>query len=340
MRRKAETMVMTVLLVAVHCTSALGQQAAPAILTIDVENVVEYQGDISDPSKFATKPNVTPSAGVGAFSVNVVFGDIVAVNGQPVKGEYVGRPVGITLSPTPRPGQAIADKTHASLRSHTFEILKIDGTPIGTIMSSGLDGGPAPPGAPSNPVATRGDYAIFGGTGAFLGARGELVQRLGSLEAIQPRAASMAEDPANRRINGGGTIRFFLRVIPMAAPQIATTAGGPAVTHSSDFSLVTASKPAAAGEVLSIFATGLGPTNPGVDPGQPFRSSPAAAVNSPVDVTVNGKPADVLGAVGYPGAVDGYQVNFRVPPDTGKGLAAIQVSAAWVASTAVSITVQ
>jgi uncharacterized protein (TIGR03437 family) len=150
----------------------------------------------------------------------------------------------------------------------------------------------------------------------------------------------MAEDPANRRINGGGTIRFFLHVLPLTTPQIATTAGGPAVTHSSDFTLVTVSKPAAAGEILSLFATGLGPTNPGVDPGQPFRSSPAAAVNSPVDVTVNGKPADVLGAVGYPGAVDGYQVNFRVPPDTGKGLAAIQVSAAWVASTAVSITVQ
>ena len=195
MIRKAETIAMTVFLVAVHCTLAMGQLTAPAILTIDVENVVEYQGDTSDPSKFATKPNVTPSAGVGAFSVNVVFGDIVAVNGQPAKGEYVGRPVGITLSPTPRPGQAIADKTHASLRSHTFEILKVDSTPIGTIMSSGLDGVLPPAEAPSNPVATRGNYTIFGGTGALI------------------------------------------------TPQIAAAAGGPAVAHSSDFTLVTASTP-------------------------------------------------------------------------------------------------
>ncbi len=253
---------------------------------------------------------------------------------------YVGRPVGILLTTAPKPGQAVADRTHASLRSHTFEILAADGTPIGTIMSSGLDGGAAPPGAPSNPVATRGDYAILGGTGAFLGVRGELVQRLQSLEAVPPRAASMAEDPANRRINGGGTIRFFLHVIPVAAPQIATSGGGPAVTHSSDFTLVTTSKPAAAGEILSLFATGLGPTNPGVDPGQPFPSSPAAAVNSPVGVTVNGAAAEVLAAVGYPGSVDGYQVNFRVPTDTAKGVAAIQVSAAWVAGTAVNITIQ
>src|SRR5277367_2597515 len=328
MVRKTETIAMTALVVAAQCTLALGQQAPPSILTIDVENVVEYQGDISDPSKFGTNPNVTPSAGARVFSVNVAFGDIVAVNGSPANGVYVGRPVGIMLTTAPKPGQAIADRTHASLRSHTFEILAVDGTPIGTIMSSGLDGGLPPAGAPSNPVATRGDYTIVGGTGAFLGARGELAQRLQSLEAVPPRAASMAEDPANRRANGGGTIRFFLHVIPLTTPRIVTTAGGPAITHSSDSTLVTASKPAAAGEILSLSATGLGPTNPGVEPGQPFPSNPAAAVNSPVDVTVNGKPADVLGAVGYPGAVDGYQVNFRVPPDTAKGVAAIQVSAA------------
>src|SRR5690242_4293063 len=33
----------------------------------------------------------------------------------------------------------------------------------------------------------------------------------------------------------------------------------------------------------------------------------------PVEVTVNGKSAEVLAAVGYPGAIGGYQVNFRVP---------------------------
>jgi hypothetical protein len=337
MIRKAEAIAMAVLLVGAPNMPAQREQPPPSILTVDVENVVEYQGDISDPTKFATNPSVTPSAGAREFSVNVAFGDIVAVNGQPAKGVYVGRPIAIQLSPAPAPGRAIADTTHASLRSHTFEILKIDGTPVGTLMSFGLDGGQAPPGAPSNPIATRGNYTIFGGTGAFLGARGELVQRLQSLEAIPPRAASMAEDPASRRINGGGTIRFFLHVIPLTTPRIAI---GPAITHSTDFTLVTASKPAAPGEILSLFASGLGPTNPGVDPGQPFPSSPAAAVNSPVDVTVNGETAEVLSATGIRGAVDGYQVNFRVPSDTVNGTAAIQVSAAWIGSQVVNITVR
>jgi uncharacterized protein (TIGR03437 family) len=126
----------------------------------------------------------------------------------------------------------------------------------------------------------------------------------------------------------------------VSQPQIVATPSGPAVTHSSDYSLVSPSKPAAAGEILSLFATGLGPTRPSLDPGQPFPTSPLAVVNSPVDVLVNGKPAQVLGAVGYPGALDGYQVNFRVPADAAPGTATLQVSAAWITGSPVSIPVQ
>src|SRR5262245_57852035 len=126
----------------------------------------------------------------------------------------------------------------------------------------------------------------------------------------------------------------------MARPEVTMLPTGPAITHSGDFSLVTASKPAAQGEILSLFATGLGPVVPGVDPGKPFPASPLAVVNAPVVVTVNGKAAEVIGAAGYPGAVDAYQVNFRVPPDTAKGPATIQVTAAWISGAPVSIPVQ
>ena len=63
-------------------------------------------------------------------------------------------------------------------------------------------------------------------------------------------------------------------------------------------------------------------------------------VNSPVEVIVDGKPAVVLAAVGFPGAVDGYQVNFRLASDTPKGIATIQLSAAWISSAPVKIPVQ
>ena len=89
-----------------------------------------------------------------------------------------------------------------------------------------------------------------------------------------------------------------------------------------------------------MFVTGLGPTRPGVDPGKPFPATPPAVVNSPVEVTVNGRPAEVTAAVGFPGTVDGYQVNFRVPTDATKGPATIQVSAAWIAGPEVRIVIQ
>jgi uncharacterized protein (TIGR03437 family) len=148
----------------------------------------------------------------------------------------------------------------------------------------------------------------------------------------------MAEDPANRRLNGGNPNRFILHIIPMTVPQIVNTSNGPAITHSSDFSLVTELKPAAPGEILSLFAAGLGPVR-GVVTGDPLPSNPPAAVNSPVQVMVNGNAAEVIGAVGYPGSVDGYQVNFRVPAETIKGPATIQVTAAWIPSMPVSIPV-
>jgi uncharacterized protein (TIGR03437 family) len=213
----------------------------------------------------------------------------------------------------------------------TFEIITLDGTPVGSIMAAGLAGGPAPPGGPL--LSNQGNNTIIGGTGAFVGLRGQVGQVAPA--AAANRAASMAEDPLNRQTNGAaGKLRFVLHLLPDSRPQIA------AVAHSKDYAVVAAANPAAASEILSLFVKGLGPTAPGVDPGQPFPPSPAYAVTSPVEVLVNGKPAEVLGAVGFPGSVDGYQVNFRVPPDVAKGAATVQVSAAWIASSPTTVPVQ
>ena len=110
-----------------------------------------------------------------------------------------------------------------------------------------------------------------------------------------------------------------------------------------DLSLVNNASPAAAGEVLIAVATGLGPTNPGVDPGKPFPAFPDGAllpVNSPVSVTVNGKAAKVVNAIGYPGTVDNYRVDFEVPAATAKGPATVQITAAWITGPAVTIAIQ
>ena len=186
-------------------------------------------------------------------------------------------------------------------------------------------------GAPSSQSAAN--FAIVGGTGAFVGARG--VSGSGpSPQGVPARAASTQEDPSERRVNGGGVTRRVLTIYPMESPQIL------AIAHSSDFSLVSAAKPAVPGEYLSIIASGLGPTKQGPDPGKPFPSSPLAQVNSPVVVTLNGTAVSEVQAVGYPGSVDGYQVNFQVPNSFHSGNAVVQLSAAWIPSATVTVPVQ
>lgn len=102
---------------------------------------------------------------------------------------------------------------------------------------------------------------------------------------------------------------------------------------------MTPNRPATTGEILSVFATGLGPTTPSVGPGAAFPANPFATVNAPVQVTLGGKQAQVLDAIGFPGT-DGYQVNFRVPTDAPKGVDSLQVSSAWTVGPEVKITVQ
>jgi uncharacterized protein (TIGR03437 family) len=122
------------------------------------------------------------------------------------------------------------------------------------------------------------------------------------------RIGSVTENPEKRRDNAAGErIRFVAQVIPLRRPEIvATAAAGPAVVHSADFSRVSISNPTKPGEILSLWATGLGPTVPAVDPGAPFLANPLSVVNSPVELAVNGEPAEVIGAVGYPGSTDSY----------------------------------
>jgi uncharacterized protein (TIGR03437 family) len=336
MIRRTETLT-AILLGTLLGRVASGQSAPAAILQVDVENLVEYIEDTSDLSKFATVPTVTSALLPKNFALHLSIGDIVAINGEPAKGTMTRNSRLINHTNAPNPGQGIADAVRGAVTVDTFEILSSTSTAIGTIITSGLAPGVPAPGAPV--AVTQGNFAVIGGTGAFLGVRGQNGQAVTS-QTIPIRLASITEDPANRRQNGGGRVRWVMQLIPQERPEIAITSNGPAVTHSSDFSLVTAAKPAAAGEILSLFAAGLGPTKPGVDPGSPFPTSPAAVVNSPVAVLVNGQPAEVLGAVGYPGAVDGYQVNFRIPPGTASGTAAIQVTAAWIAGPQVQIPIQ
>jgi uncharacterized protein (TIGR03437 family) len=84
----------------------------------------------------------------------------------------------------------------------------------------------------------------------------------------------------------------------------------------------------------------LDPTIPSLNPGDVFPSEPLAIVTSPVEVLVNGKSSPAINQLGVPGTPDTYRVDFRVPDDTAAGPARVQISAAWVTGSPVSIPVR
>jgi hypothetical protein len=318
---------------------------------------VNYFNDVTDWSKLAKDPNQTTLAGsTPNFALSIDVADIVSVNGEPVKGVFTERRIQYKRAVTPTPGQFIADSVSSAIQDRYFEILKLDGTPIGNIVVTGMGGAVPAPGTPT--VIADGNFTIIGGTGAYMGARGQ-AGGLDEPSSTGARNASMTEDPSNRRVFPNGHRLMVLQLIPLATPAVVQTANVPVVVHGADFSLVTTAKPAKPGEILSLLATGLGPTQPacastggtggtatgcsgvtGIEPGDPFPSSPLAIVNSPVEITVNGQPAEVQYAGGYPGTTNTYQVNFVVPTGVTTGSASLQLTAAWISGSAVTIPVQ
>jgi uncharacterized protein (TIGR03437 family) len=321
-------------LAAVPGLKLAAQTPSATILTIEMENVVQYQENYASLQKDGTSAGLEPPIGTpSTFSPGYFIADIVTINGRKSKGTTLARNVWVNLNTNPSGSQAIADVNRFQAMDILLEIQQADGTAVGTIVLTGVTGGAAPPGAPKS--GPTGNFAVVGGTGAFLGARGQAA----TIQNTQ-RATSTLENPINRRTFPAGIWKMAIQLIPLKTPEVVATGNGPAIVHASDFSLVTNAKPARAGEILSLFASGLGPTRPGVDPGQPFTASPAQFVNSPVDLLVNGEASEVTYAGGYPATVDTYQVNFRLPADVISGLASVQLSTAWMTGAEVKISVQ
>lgn len=293
--------------------SAFGQSPAPVVMEIDGVNCITYVYDTSDVSKYGTV--MTPTTSTlpnGGHGINVC--DISKVNGQPAAG-------------------GLSAVLHAAnggrFLNMGWDIRTPDGKTIGGIAGN--------------------VFTIHGGWGAFSGVRGSWQTVAAGFVPLP--VASITESPSIRQTRGGtlGAFRWIMQIIPAQSPTVIATPNGPAVTHSSDASLVSAAKPAAKGETLSLFAVGFGfianqPANvPAlaayVVPGQPFSANPLTDITAAVGVTVNGKPATVLSATGYPGSTDGFQVNFRVPPDAASGAATVVVSSAWIPGPPVTINI-
>jgi uncharacterized protein (TIGR03437 family) len=300
----------------------LGQSVSDVMLTIDLDNVVWYGNEATDPAKLMTSPGVTalPANFVYPFKSYLLFGDVVAVNGNPAQGAFIARGTWLALSTAaaPLPQRPIADINRNQIFDFLIEILATDGRQAGTLAGLGFGAGSAPPGTP--PGSAAGNFAITGGSGAYAGVRGHGA----TVSTSNLRTASAVEDPAYRRVNGGGKWRIGVTLNAVVRPEIA------GAYHGSDFSPVSADRPARAGETLVLAVRGMGPTRPVLEPGRTFSENALAAIASPCTATVNGLPAEVLNGVGWPGTADLYRVDVVLPGGTTPGTAGISLSTAWI----------
>jgi uncharacterized protein (TIGR03437 family) len=117
---------------------------------------------------------------------------------------------------------------------------------------------------------------------------------------------------------GGTSDDYFMNIQPVAPGIFQSGTAGPltgipAVVKASNQELVTPSNPIHSGDVIVIYATGLGGTSPEVEAGLPGPwTPPALAVVAP-DVQLGGMPLAVSYAGLAPGEVGVYQINAQVP---------------------------
>lgn len=94
---------------------------------------------------------------------------------------------------------------------------------------------------------------------------------------------------------------------------------GPAtITKSDGNTLIDPANPSQRGEEVIVFCTGLGRTDPAIEPGQP-APDPGPRVVADVQVSVGGVAAEVRSATLSPGAAGRYQVRFVVPTGVATG---------------------
>ncbi len=96
------------------------------------------------------------------------------------------------------------------------------------------------------------------------------------------------------------------------APLLSSQGGFVSAIDGKTFKTLDQNNPATPGEVISIFATGLGPTNPVIATGQKAPAGATPTVN-PVSVTVGGQAANVLFAGAEEGQIGLYQINVQLP---------------------------
>ncbi len=151
------------------------------------------------------------------------------------------------------------------------------------------------------------------------------------------------ENQANMMLTYNG-IPSKTIVVPLrpADPGVFLINGKPAIFFNNSATMVTAETPAAAGDYLVIYATGLGALDHPLATGKPAEVDGSVLYRAvqPVAVYIGGAPAQTLFAGLTPGFVGLYQINIRVPDTAKPGANSLIITAGSQETAPMSVTLK
>jgi uncharacterized protein (TIGR03437 family) len=210
--------------------------------------------------------------------------------------------------------------------------------------------------SPGLPMAPGAVVQIFGsalasGTASGTVTNGQLSTtvagasvKIGGLDApiayaspIQINAQVPAELQANRQypviVNVNGVYSKPEPINTIAQqPVLAAFPDGRIIAQDVSYHLINAQNPAHPGDVITLYLTGMGATNPAVPTGTLAPTSPLAKTVIQPQVTIDGVTANVQFSGLTPGFVGLYQINVKIPAGPRTGDLQLVVSQGGIAS--------
>ena len=185
-------------------------------------------------------------------------------------------------------------------------------------------------------------YAL-GGTSVTIGGRAAPLLAVAKVNGVQqinlqvpPELAGQSQLPVV--VSSAGFRSDPAKVDVLAAqPGVFVGAGGQPIVLHADYSFVSVASPASPGEVVVIYCTGLGVTDPWVDAGV---AAPTALTAVQPLVEIGGVSAPVLFSGLAPGFVGLYQVNVQIPDSAQAGMANLVLSVNGSASVPVQVALR
>ena len=125
-----------------------------------------------------------------------------------------------------------------------------------------------------------------------------------------------------------------------AQPGIAAFSDDTVIAQDVKYNLVNAQNPAHPGDIITLYLTGMGATNPPVPTGTLAPASPPAVTVILPQVTIGGVAANVSFSGLTPGGVGLYQINVQIPSGAGSGSLPIVVSQNGIPANTATVAVQ